>query len=78
MNPSLKQIGTHFLVILGFALVAVLYFNPCPKGRKNLPKRYCPIHRNGQTAHRLSKRSRRRILLDQQCLWGHANVSTRC
>ena len=34
MNLSLKQIGTHFLVILGFALVAVLYFNPVLKGKK--------------------------------------------
>ena len=34
MNLSLKQIGIHFLVILGFALVAVLYFNPVLKGKK--------------------------------------------
>ena len=34
MNPSLKQFGTHFLVILGFVLVAVLYFNPVLKGKK--------------------------------------------
>ena len=34
MNLSLKQIGTHFLVILGFVLVAVLYFNPVLKGKK--------------------------------------------
>ena len=34
MNPSLKQFGTHFLVILGFILVAVLYFNPVLKGKK--------------------------------------------
>ena len=34
MNPSLKQFGTHFLVILGFVLVAVLYFNPVLKGEK--------------------------------------------
>ena len=34
MNLSLKQIGTHFLVILGFALVAVLYFNPVLKEKK--------------------------------------------
>ncbi|MDG1375172.1 MAG: YfhO family protein [Flavobacteriaceae bacterium] len=33
MNPSLKQFGTHFLVILGFILVAVLYFNPVLKGK---------------------------------------------
>ena len=36
MNLSLKQIGTHFLVILGFALVAVLYFNPVLKGKKSI------------------------------------------
>ena len=34
MNLSLKQFGTHFLVILGFVLVAVLYFNPVLKGKK--------------------------------------------
>jgi len=34
MNLSLKQFGTHFLVILGFVLVAVLYFNPVLKGQK--------------------------------------------
>lgn len=34
MKLSLKQIGIHFLVILGFALVAVLYFNPVLKGKK--------------------------------------------
>ena len=34
MNPNLKQLGTHFLVILGFVLVAVLYFNPVLKGQK--------------------------------------------
>jgi len=34
MNLSLKQIGTHFLVILGFVLVALLYFNPVLKGKK--------------------------------------------
>lgn len=34
MNFSLKQFGIHFLVILGFALVAVLYFNPVLKGQK--------------------------------------------
>ena len=34
MNFSLKQFGTHLFVILGFALVAVLYFNPVLKGQK--------------------------------------------
>ena len=34
MKISLKQIGIHFLVILGFALVAVLYFNPVLNGKK--------------------------------------------
>ena len=34
MNFSLKQFGTHLLVIFGFALVAVLYFNPVLKGQK--------------------------------------------
>jgi len=34
MNFSLKKFGIHFLVILGFALVAVLYFNPVLKGQK--------------------------------------------
>ena len=34
MNLSLKQFGTHLLVILGFALVAVLYFSPVLKGQK--------------------------------------------
>lgn len=34
MNFSLKQFGTHLLVILGFALVAVLYFSPVLKGQK--------------------------------------------
>jgi hypothetical protein len=34
MKISLKQIGIHFLVILGFALVAILYFNPVLNGKK--------------------------------------------
>ncbi len=34
MNLSLKKFGTHFLVISGFVLVAVLYFNPVLKGKK--------------------------------------------
>ena len=34
MKSSLKQFGTHFLVILGFALVAIIYFNPVLKGKK--------------------------------------------
>ena len=34
MNPSLRQFGAHFLVILGFILVAVFYFNPVLKGKK--------------------------------------------
>ena len=34
MNLSLKQFGTHLLVILGFILVAILYFNPVLKGQK--------------------------------------------
>ena len=36
MNLRLKQFGTHFLVILGFILVAVLYFSPVLKGQKIL------------------------------------------
>jgi hypothetical protein len=34
MNPRLKQFGTHLLVILGFVLVAILYFSPVLKGEK--------------------------------------------
>jgi hypothetical protein len=34
MKINLKQIGIHFLVILGFALVAILYFNPVLNGKK--------------------------------------------
>jgi len=36
MNLRLKQFGTHFLVILGFIFVAVLYFSPVLKGQKIL------------------------------------------
>jgi hypothetical protein len=36
MNLSLKQFGTHFLVIFGFILVSILYFNPVLKGQKIL------------------------------------------
>lgn len=34
MSSSLKQIGTHALVILGFIIAALLYFNPVLKGQK--------------------------------------------
>jgi len=34
MHPKLKQFGIHFLVILGFIFVAVLYFNPVLKGKR--------------------------------------------
>jgi len=36
MNLSFKQLGTHFLVILGFIVVSILYFNPVLKGQKIL------------------------------------------
>jgi len=36
MNLSFKQLGTHFLVILGFIVVSILYFNPVLKGHKIL------------------------------------------
>ena len=36
MNLSFEQLGTHFLVILGFIVVSILYFNPVLKGQKIL------------------------------------------